>query len=215
MGRISPGLSVGSYYIPLHWGEHRHERSRPHAQPGRGVSAAPLVLARADRRHAAPRSSPPASSSSFGQRRMSRSLALINTTIPPPLKPARDGPDARAHREDRVGRQRGDEMNLALSASQLTVQAIPERGVCGHAAASLESRPAHGHCRRDRARAGAGSAYRGAKSARRGRPPGNHRTPRSDPLTRVSRSRQVDPAATCLVTGGWAGTDQRDTAATP
>jgi len=50
---------------------------------------------------------------------MSRSLALINTTIPPPLKPARDGPDARAHREDRVGRQRGDEMNLALSASQL------------------------------------------------------------------------------------------------
>jgi len=146
------------------------------------------------------------SSSSFGQRRMSdrvtdywaidrlgfgphdgrqtsaRSLALIDTTIPPPLKPARDGPDARAHREDRVGRQRGDEMNLALSASQLTVQAIPERGVCSHAAGSLESRPAHGHCQRDRARAGAGSAYRGAKSARRWRPPGNHRTPRSDPL---------------------------------
>src|SRR5205814_6298562 len=67
-----------------------------------------------------------------------------------------------------------------------TVQAIPERGVCGHAAASLESRPAHAHCRRDRARAGAGSAFRGAKSARRWRPPGNHRTPRSDPLTRVS-----------------------------
>ena len=41
-----------------------------------------------------------------------------------------------------------------------------------------------------------------------------HRTPRSDPLTRVSRSRQVDPAATCLVTGGRSGTDQRDTADT-
>src|SRR5439155_12306908 len=33
-------------------------------------------------------------------------------------------------------------------------------------------------------------------------PARNHRTPRSDPLTRVSRWRQVDPAATCLVTGG-------------
>jgi len=33
-------------------------------------------------------------------------------------------------------------------------------------------------------------------------PARNHRTPRSDALTRVSRWRQVDPAATCLVTGG-------------